>query len=163
MIDLSKIRALGTSSNIYYFLLFLSSCLIAFYLGYLYPRAVSAAPYPIQFIPDSNISVPFLTVLGLENEHLYVRTAEHALRFSLKETIYTAPPHTEFFIPLMPYHTTGKETPLAESCPFVATATGKYVYTAGTKKAEAITKGKRCFTTIEEAQAKGLTLYEEKK
>lgn len=147
-------------------LLILSICLstiLGFTSGNLFAKSFESSPsHPIQFTDEINPYVPYLRILGIKEKELVLETTHTGLRIENGEEILSAPQASTFRISIPEYQETLPQNSLQAPCPYVASATGKYVYESASPRAARISKGKRCFTDLSEAEKLGLTLWKEK-
>ncbi|MFN7160594.1 MAG: hypothetical protein ACK4NC_03220 [Candidatus Gracilibacteria bacterium] len=141
-----------------------ATLVFGFFCGSFYANMKEVPSYPIQFIDDINPYVPYLKILGLENNQLQIETKDHSIRIENGEDILNAPANTPFTVPIANI-LASSDSPAAlpaSSCAYAAAKTGKYLYSAESTQAQRLSASKRCFASIAEGEKAGLVLWEKK-
>lgn len=140
----------------------LITLIFGFLCGFHYGGMKELPSHPIQFVDDINPYVPYMKILGLTNNELQIETTAHSLRIENGESILTAPPESSFTIPIAHVIATTATSNVAAPCAYAAAKTGKYLYPAESSQAKRLSDSKRCFTSIEEGEKAGLSLWKSK-
>lgn len=162
MINLDKIKSHLTSERSLYLSTILGASLFCFILGFFYPHGQDIPIYPIQFTEEINPYVPYIKILGKKEKVLSLETGQLGIRIENGSEILSAPAQTAFSITIANDLVTDIGNNLSTPCSYVASSTGKYLYEGDSAKGKNLGKGKKCFTSLEEGQKAGLTLYETK-